>query len=123
MKFSRRDVPRRVSIFSVEDFAYGNKSGITWIPFQNFLELSVNFLTNFPSYGTKFHFCIFQNVHRLLQRKSSSFKLLDAMWNSTEVATNVCHVFTECSLGFTDCYGRLCMKRPTTDFTTLKCLL
>jgi hypothetical protein len=116
MKFSRRDVLRRVSIFCVEDFAYCHKSGITRIPFQNCLELSVNFLTSFFSYSTKFHFCIFKNVHRLLHRKSSSFQLLDAIWNPAKVATQVGHRayylgFTECSLGFTDCYGRLCMKR------------
>jgi hypothetical protein len=41
MKFSRRDVLRRVSIFSVEDFEYCHKSGITWIPFQNCLDFKV----------------------------------------------------------------------------------
>jgi hypothetical protein len=78
MKFSRRDVLRRVSIFSVEDFAYCHKRGITWNPLQNCLKLSVIFLTSFSSYGTKFHFRIFQTVHRLLQGKSvvSNFLML-----------------------------------------------
>jgi hypothetical protein len=36
-EFSRRDVLRWVIIFSIEDFVYCHKSGISWMPFKTVL--------------------------------------------------------------------------------------